>query len=173
MLAITAVLTVVYSIRIYHFVFRGEPEKEVEESPLAMKLPLVVLAALTATSWLAVDQFSHALERSYPAALDVHAYDLGGLVEHVATIETIALTVGILAFGYAGFRYRKSIYDAAPAAIPRILEQRYGINGLYLRFVDLYRDVCGVVRRSQTGDLNYNTVGVVLAFLIGIAVLLV
>jgi len=172
-LAITAVLTVVYSIRIYHFVFRGEPEKEVEESPLAMKLPLVVLAALTATSWLAVDQFSHALERSYPAALDVHAYDLGGLVEHVATIETIALTVGILAFGYAGFRYRKSIYDAAPAAIPRILEQRYGINGLYLRFVDLYRDVCGVVRRSQTGDLNYNTVGVVLAFLIGIAVLLV
>lgn len=172
-LAITAVLTVVYSIRIYDFVFRGEPEKEVEESPLAMTVPLIVLAVLTATSWLAIDQFSHALERSYPAALDVHAYDLGGLVEHVATAETIALTAGILVVGYLGFRYRKSIYDAAPAAIPTVLEKRYGINGFYLWIADLYRDFCGVVRRSQTGDLNYNTVGVVLAFLLGVAVLLI
>lgn len=172
-LAITAVLTVVYSIRIYHFVFRGEPEKEVEESPMAMTIPLIVLAALTATSWLAINQFSHGLERSYPAALDVHAYDISGLIGHVVTVETIALTVGILVVGYLGFRFRKPIYDAAPDAIPSLLEQRYGINGLYLRIADLYRDVCGIVRRTQTGDLNYNTVGVVLAFLIGIGVLLV
>ncbi|MFT4890168.1 MAG: NADH-quinone oxidoreductase subunit L [Halobacteriales archaeon] len=172
-LAVTAVLTVVYSIRIYHFVFRGEPEKEVDESPSAMTVPLIVLAALTATSWLAIDQFSHALEASYPAGAEVHAYDLGGLVEHVATAETIALTVGILAVGYLAFRSRTSIYDAAPDAVPAILERRYGINGFYLRIADLYRDLCGVVRRTQTGDVNYNTVGVVLAFLIGIAVLLV
>jgi NADH-quinone oxidoreductase subunit L len=172
-LAITAVLTVVYSIRIYHFVFRGEPQKEVDESPLAMTGPLAVLAALTATSWLAIGPFSHALERSYPASVDLHAYDISGLLGHVVTVETIGLTVGILAFGYAGFHFRESIYDAAPAAIPAILEQRYGLNGLYLWFVDLYGEFCGVVRRSQTGDINYNTVGVVLAFLVGVAVLLV
>ena len=172
-LAVTAVLTVVYSIRIYHFVFRGEPQKDVDESPLAMTGPLVVLAALTATSWLAIGQFSHALERSYPASVDLHAYDLSGLFGHVVTVETIGLTVGILAFGYAGFHFRESIYDAAPAAIPAILEQRYGLNGLYLWFVGLYGEFCGVVRRSQTGDINYNTVGVVLAFLVGVGVLLV
>lgn len=172
-LIITAVLTVVYSLRIYQYMFRGEPEKNVEESPPAMTIPLAALAGLTVTSWLAIGRFSHGLEASVPAAIDLEALDITGLIQHVLTVETMAITVGILLAGYIGFRARETIYPAVPTGVHSLLANRYGLNGLYLTIARLYRDLCAIVRRTQTGDLNYNTVGFGLAFLIGFVVLLV
>ncbi|MFB6150957.1 MAG: NADH-quinone oxidoreductase subunit L [Haloarculaceae archaeon] len=169
-LAVTAVLTAVYAIRIYYLVFVGESDRDVEEAPLAMTGPLAVLAALTATSWLAVGPLSSALE-TYFHGSHLHAYALGGFLEHTLTLRTAALTAGILGLGYLGFRYREEVHDAAPAGLLAVLDAGYGFDAVYGAAVDAYGWWCTRTRTIQTGDVNYNAVGVVVALALGALVL--
>ncbi|CCQ34140.1 NADH dehydrogenase L subunit protein [Halorhabdus tiamatea SARL4B] len=169
-LAITAVLTVVYSLRIYYLMFLGEPSESVIESPPAMTGPLAILAGLTATSWLAIGPLSGALETYFPSA-DVHGYTIVGFVEHTLTVQTLALTAAILGVGYLGFRFRKPINDAAPKGLLSALAMGYGFDAVYERVVAVYRWWCARARVIQTGDVNYNVVGIVVALVIGAVVL--
>lgn len=169
-LAITAVLTVVYSLRIYYLMFLGEPSESVTESPPAMTGPLAVLAGLTLTSWLAIGPLSEALSTYFPGA-DVHGYTILGFVEHTLTLQTLALTAAILGLGYLGFRFRKPINDAAPEGLLSALAMGYGFDAVYERIVAVYRWWCTRTRVIQTGDVNYNVVGVVVALVIGAVVL--
>ncbi|MFB6200416.1 MAG: NADH-quinone oxidoreductase subunit L [Halorhabdus sp.] len=171
-LAVTAVLTAVYSIRIYYLVFYAQPTASAEESPLAMTGPLAVLAVLTATSWIAIGPLSTALATYFPHS-HLHAYTLLEFVEHTLTVRTAALTAGILGVGYLGFHFRQSINDATPAGLLAILDAGYGFDRLYESVVMAYRWWCTRTRGIQTGDVNYNVVGVVVALVIGAVVLVV
>jgi len=171
-LTITAVLTVVYSLRIYYLMFLGEPSESVTESPLAMTGPLSILAGLTLTSWLAIGPLSEALQTYFPGA-EVHGYTIMEFVEHTLTVQTLALTAGILGLGYLGFRFRKPINDAAPESLLSVLALGYGFDAVYERCVGAYRWWCARTRVIQTGDLNYNVVGIVVALVIGGIVLVI
>ncbi|MFW5956104.1 MAG: NADH-quinone oxidoreductase subunit L [Halorhabdus sp.] len=169
-LAVTAVLTAVYSLRIYYLMFVAEPTAEAEGAPLAMAGPLAVLAGLTATSWLTIGPLSSGLATYFPGA-DLHAYTLTSFLEHTLTPRTALLTAGILGFGYLAFHYRESINDAAPDSLLAALEVGYGFDALYVAFVSGYRWWCERTRFIQTGDVNYNAVGVVIALVIAAVVL--
>ncbi|WP_136688218.1 NADH-quinone oxidoreductase subunit 5 family protein [Halorhabdus amylolytica] len=171
-LAVTAVLTAVYSIRIYYLVFVAEPTANAQESPLAMTGPLAVLAGLTVTSWLAIGPLSSGLATYFPES-HLHAYTLLEFLEHTLTPRTAVLTTGILGLGYLGFHFRASINDAAPAGLLAVLDAGYGFDQLYEGLVAAYRWWCTRTRLIQTGDVNYNTVGIVLALVIGAVVLVI
>ncbi|WP_158854709.1 NADH-quinone oxidoreductase subunit L [Halorhabdus sp. CUG00001] len=171
-LAVTAVLTAVYSIRIYYLVFYAEPTASAEESPLAMTGSLAMLAGLTLTSWLAIGPLSSGLETYFPGA-EIHGYTIVGFVEHTLTPRTAVLTAGILGFGYLGFHSRASINDAAPGGLLAVLEAGYGFDQLYEGFVAAYRWLCTRTRVIQTGDVNYNAVGIVVALVIAAVVLVI
>ncbi|WP_181685701.1 NADH-quinone oxidoreductase subunit 5 family protein [Halorhabdus salina] len=171
-LAITAVLTAVYSIRIYYLVFVAEPTASAEESPLAMTGPLAVLAGLTVTSWLAIGPLSDGLATYFPAS-HLHAYTLVEFLEHTLTPRTAVLTAGILGFGYVGFRFREPINVAAPNGLLAILDAGYGFDRLYKELVAAYRWWCTRTRIIQTGDVNYNAVGIVVALVLAAVVLVI
>ena len=169
-LAVTAVLTAVYSIRIYYLVFYAEPTTSAEESPLAMTGPLAVLAGLTATSWLAIGPLSSGLATYFPES-HLHAYTLVEFLEHTLIPRTAVLTAGILGFGYLAFHYQTSINDAAPGDLLTVLDAGYGFDRLYEGLVVAYRWWCTRTRVIQTGDVNYNAVGIVVTLVIGAMVL--
>ena len=170
-LAVTAVLTVVYSLRIYVLVFTGEPSTDASRVPVRMAVPLFVLAILTLCSWAAVPSLSQALSETVPAGA-VETYTLSSFVDHVLTASTLMLTGTILAVGAVAFRYRAAIASVTPAFIASLLDRRYGFDDVYLRSVDAYAWVAGQSRRLQRGHTNSTVAAIALAFATGLAVLI-
>ncbi|MCU4726652.1 NADH-quinone oxidoreductase subunit 5 family protein [Halapricum hydrolyticum] len=169
-LAVTAVLTVVYSLRIYVLVFTGEPSTDAGRVPIRMAVPLFVLAVLTLGSWAAVPSFSQALAETVPARA-VETYTLSSFVDHVVTTSTLALTGTVLVAGAVGFRYRAAIAGVTPTFVTSILDRRYGFDDLYLRSVGAYAWVASRSRRLQRGHTNSTVAAIALAFAAGLAVL--
>ncbi|MBA5942183.1 MAG: NADH-quinone oxidoreductase subunit L [Methanophagales archaeon] len=169
-LAGTAVLTVVYSARMYYYVFMGEPAVKAKESPAVITIPLIILAAATTVSWLYIDAFTKSMHALLPEFIP--HISIPGLIHKTFIYEAfispiIIATVICLLSGYLVFTIRERIYAMVPALLKEIIARKYGFDDLYKGvFVKAYFSWSGSFRKLQTGDLNYNVMGVVLAFVI-------
>jgi len=190
---ITAAITVAYSLRAYHLVFCGAKGPRVHEAHPVMTLPLMVLGFGAVVSWLLFGYQSGSLEATGVA---VEAASTGEfIVETVLSPALLLSLLALVAGGYVFWRRRDPggwVREAAPR-LTAVLDAGYGFDRLYLAMV---RGLvtCGratarlfeagtldaanylvaraaaalgrLTRRLQTGDLVFNTLGILLGLVL-------
>ena len=174
LLIITAVLTAIYSWRMYWLTFQAQPRSEAEphESPWQMTLPLSLLGIGTLISWLYVGGYTSKLANQLPYH-DVELLEVGELWRH--TFGSPMIIIGILAvaiFVILGVVWSKrgAPVPAGPRMWADLVTDTKGFFDWFWGFwVVLMRAVASVLSLFQTGDLNYNSLWLAIGF---IAVLL-
>lgn len=137
---ITAALTAFYMFRLLFITFNGsfrgteEQRHHLHESPLAMTLPLIVLAVLSAIGgFVGVPELFMEGGEKLAAFLSPVIKPNDGLhVEHSTEWLLMAVTTGIAmtAILIAYFRYR-TYKEEQPSAVGRLLENKWYVDELY------------------------------------------
>jgi NADH-quinone oxidoreductase subunit L len=178
LLIIAAFFTAAYSWRLYWLTFQGDNRTKIEvhEAPWAMAGPLVALAAGSILFWVYISPYTSSMVFSLPQ-YPVEHIALGNLVHHAFTspIIWVTLVVAILIALFT-LRWKATVINAfqRPSAITLPLMRAYWFDIFYNRFI-----VRGLFsfwqwfRKVQTGDLNYNNLGIVIGFVMFLILLFV
>jgi NADH-quinone oxidoreductase subunit L len=171
LMVVTAVLTAAYTLRMLNLVFWGQSrrgEKHVHEAPWQMSIPLVLLAIGTVISWMSIGF----LVRAYAAFHDAVTFQVLPLTLIEFIIETLStwwiVGLSLLAFllgiglFYLRKRYAENQFGVTTITVAR---KGYGFDTFYGWIVAGLRAFAIWFRKTHTGDLNYNMVGVVIGLL--------
>ena len=171
---IVAGITALYTARMVWLVFFGTArgEAHAHDAPQAMRIALGVLAAGTLTTWLLAGPFAAMLESTLPFH-DLHGLTTGTLIEEVlgAPLTLAALGVigvGILLWAARGWLTWLVGLLNAPG---RLAAADFGFEWINGRAVALAQGVAGVLRRTQTGQLNWNVAGIALGLIVVLIIL--
>lgn len=138
--AVTALLTAVYMTRLMILTFWNDERFDLKhgppprESPLSMRIPLVVLAVGAALSgWLGVSEglsggripnvIEHLLEPAVAHVTSPHSADRG--VEWILTGVSSLIAIGGILLGFSWFKSRPL------RKAPRLLEEKYRVDEIY------------------------------------------
>ena len=167
LMIITAILTAAYTFRMLNLVFWGQPrqQRQGHEASWQMTTPLILLAIGTVISWLAIGY----LTKAYAAFHfnDVTAFSVAGFI--VETFSTPVVGLSIIAFFLGiGLYYVRKKYatNAVGKTTINVARKGYGFDAFYLMIVSGLRAFSKQFRRTHTGDLNYNMIGIVIGMLL-------
>ncbi|NLY94141.1 MAG: NADH-quinone oxidoreductase subunit L [Myxococcales bacterium] len=155
-LALAALSTAFYSLKLYLRTFTGEPRHDAEphEGGLEMKLPLVLLAVgavLAGYLWLpaeGLERFAESLRAVVRDALPVEAH--GGALPMIVGLGALAIGAGLAVALYKG-----KAEDPLPAklgAFYRAAYQNFGVDALYDRL--FVRPVAAISRFVRSFDFE-------------------
>lgn len=138
---VTAFMTSFYMFRLYYMTFHGEPRMDpevkahVHESPPSMRVPLMVLAALSIVGGLLLGFPPEAgLLHHFLEPVFHHAFELGGGHHKFALIDVVLMVVS-LAVAVGGWLLAYRLYVQQPD-MPAQLAERF--RALYTLFVNKY-----------------------------------
>jgi hypothetical protein len=129
-----------------------------------MAAPLVLLAIGTVVSWVGIGFLSRAY-KSYD--LSEHGLTVSSFVTE--TFQTPVVWISLIAFfiGIGLFMIRKQYaVQSIGARTVIIARQGYGFDRFYGWIIQCLRRFALVLRKTHTGDLNYNIAGIALGFLL-------
>jgi NADH:ubiquinone oxidoreductase subunit 5 (subunit L)/multisubunit Na+/H+ antiporter MnhA subunit len=172
-LTLATFLTAAYSFRMYWMTFQGTKRTKIHghDGPWPMSLPLIILAIGATIFWVTVGPYTSTMVNSlsqYP----VEHISIGHLVSTTFGSPVIWITVGvIILLILLWLRWRTTVASAfkEPSAYTLPLRKGYWFDSVYYSFVN--NVVIGssqMVRKLQTGSLNYN----ILSIIIGLGVFL-
>lgn len=168
-------LTALYTLRMVAMVFYGEPRgaQHAHDAPPAMRVSLSVLAACALVTWLLVGPFGAMLNGTLP----FHHLHTGTTIEVVGEVIRAPATwiaLCVVAAGLAVWLIRTGLAPLVKLAQPlsRFIERGMGFEWLNLKSIDLIQSTASVLRRTQTGHLNLNMVGIVAGLILVLAILL-
>lgn len=165
-------ITSLYTIRMVSLVFyrRTGADKEIHEAPRIMRFVLGILAFGVLTTWLLIGTFSQLYADSLPF-YNLHSEDLVVVIVEIFSSPWTYLALGMVFLGLLVWivrsKFTKLTRTLAPGAI--FIRQGFGfekINQLIIRSIN---NAAGSLRKLQTGQLNWNLVGIV----VGLVVVLV
>lgn len=146
--AAAAVLTSIYTFRLWFMTFTGKPrsERHAHESPAVMTIPLALLGILALVfGGLAVSLFIPFVSESYEHSLVVELAPLGGYelgeIAHAGTvIQSIPIIAGVGGFIIAWLIYNRRLLDVsrivkASNPLYRLLLNRYYLDNLFTDFI--------------------------------------
>ncbi len=137
----TALLTAFYMFRMFFLTFGGtfrgtdEQKHHLHESPLAMTLPLMVLAVLSVIGgWVGIPElFLHGGERLIeflsPVIPVVEGHAISHSTEYLLMGLSTALVLSVIFFAWTRYRQYRSEESSAPFA--RLLENKWYVDELY------------------------------------------
>jgi len=166
----TALLTACYSFRMLNLVFWGKSRRETKahDAHWEMSVPLVILAVGALVSWISAGYFTRAFATF--RFQSVTGVDLATFVGD--TFSSPAVIFSLLAFfcGLGLWYVRKGLASWGAMKWPmRIVKAGYYFDAFYAGLLLGMRELAVRFRRTHTGDLNVNMIGVALA-LLGLAV---
>jgi len=165
-------VTALYSLRMVWMIFAGErhgPEPIHDALP-AMRISLALLAFGTLTSWLLAGPLGKVFAATLPAQhLETeNTWTLAGLI-FLNPATWITLAVIALGFGlWAGRKYFISLAQT----LKRLAESELGFDWINRQVVRLTQNVAASLQRMQTGQLNWNVVGILGGLIVVLFVLL-
>lgn len=174
-MVLVAGLTALYTIRCVWMVFFGEARSDyhAHKVELAMKVALAPLALAALVSWLAVGPFSKLLGEATLPQHHIESLSIAGLIHEVLSVPTLvalaAIAIGIVLWllraKLAGFvEGLKSIQWAA--------DHSFGFEAINSAVVGVTNSLADTLRKTQTGLLNWNVLGILAALIILFAALL-
>jgi NADH-quinone oxidoreductase subunit L len=169
-------LTAAYTIRVVWLVFFGKRrgEAHVHDAPPAMRIVLAILALGALTTWLLAGPFSLLLQSTLPFH-ELHSETTLELVTEVLTAPATWLALAVIAAGLAAWRWR-GIFANVLARL-RLIEDAassdFGFEWLNRRLLQGAQRTAMRLRRTQTGQLNWNALGIVSGLLIVLIVVLI
>jgi NADH-quinone oxidoreductase subunit L len=174
-MVLCAGLTAFYTFRLVWMVFYG-PRQEAgaaHDAPAVMRLSLAVLALGSLASWLVAGPFGAMLRRSLP----FHTLDVVGTGQAVLTILTAWstwLALAVVVLGLAAWWWRERLARAASRLrfLSRAAAVDFGFAWLNEAILRGVRAVADGLAVTQTGQLNWNVLGLVVGLGLVLAVLL-
>jgi len=168
-------LTALYTFRMVWMVFYGTRRSEgaVHDAPLAMRLSLVVLALGTLTSWVSAGPFGQMLARSLPFhTLDVAS--TGQIVLTVLMAWPTWLALAIVALGLSAWWWRERLakFTSRLRFLARAAAGDFGFAWLDEAIVRTAQGTAEKLSLTQTGQLNWNVLGVVAGLVVVLAFLI-
>jgi NADH-quinone oxidoreductase subunit L len=139
----------------------GEHSSHLHDAGLAMRVALAPLAAGTALTWLLAGPFARMLEKTLPFH-HLEAESTWGLVLEVVTAPATLLALAVVAIGLAAWQRRDLLAGLVKhlGALRFAAVESFGFEWLNQRVVDLTRRSAASLRVFQTGQLNWNLVGI-------------
>jgi len=172
-LTLATLLTAAYSFRMYWMTFQGSKRTAIHahDGPWPMSLPLVILAIGATIFWVTIGPYTSTMVSSlsqYP----VEHISIGALASSTFGSPVIWITLGvIILLVLLWSRWKVTIADTfkEPSTSILPLTKGYWFDSVYYSFIN--NGVLGssqILRKLQTGSLNYN----ILSIVIGLGVFL-
>jgi NADH-quinone oxidoreductase subunit L len=169
----SAGVTALYTVRLLYMIFWGEPSggpKPAHDGLPAMRVSLIVLAFGTLTTWLLAGSFSQMLSNTLPFH-HLEAEPTIALVKQICLAPTTWIALGVIALGFIAWSARARFTAFAQAFRP-IAEAGFGFEALNRQIVNGVKRSATFVQTSQTGQLNWNVVGILAGLVIVLLVVL-
>ena len=157
----SAGVTALYTIRLLYLIFWGDlrgPQPAHDGLP-AMRVSLIVLAFGTLTTWLLAGGFSQLLASTLPFH-HLEAEPTLTMVKQICLAPTTWIALGVIALGCAAWLVRTRFTTLAEAFRP-VLEAGFGFDALNRQIVQGVKRTAKFVQIAQTGQLNWNVIGIV------------
>ncbi len=172
---IGAGLTAIYTIRMVSMVFYGERRAKeiIHEAMIAMRFSLVILSFGVMTSWLLAGPFSEMLSQSLPYH-EIHAESTIDMVIDIVIAPATWITVMVIFLGLFVWQQRRAFKGVINqlGTVIRFMREGMGFEWINHQVVAGIRTAAAELSITQTGQLNWNMVGIV-AGLITLLVLLI
>jgi len=161
---IGAGLTAYYSLRMVAMVFFGKPEEPAHghDALPAMRFSLFVLAFCTLTTWSLAGGVGQMMEGSLPSH-HLHGSGTWAIVTEVFTAPTTGFALGIIALGLAAWHWRSSLAWLIKPLRPlhTFVASGLGFEWINQQVINGIKGAAAALRKTQTGQLNFNVAGVV------------
>jgi NADH-quinone oxidoreductase subunit L len=174
LMLIGAGLTALYTFRMVWLVFYGEPRRpgHFHDAQAAMRAALLPLAFGTLATWLLAGPFSRLLASTLP----YHHLELEGtwnLALEILTAPATLLALAVIAAGLAAWWWRSRLtWLSRPlAVIGRFAEQGFWFEQLNQQITDLTQRAAAALSMTQTGQLNWNLLGILAGLLVVLLIL--
>ncbi len=175
LMLIGAGLTAFYTFRMTWLVFFGTQREElhVHETGTAMKISLAILSIGSFTTWL----FFGGLNKLLSTSMPFHAIKEESTVEMVTAIRSapatwfalLVVTLGLALFFTVG---RKFALSESPGWLNSLTDSSFGFESVNHFVMNTVSKFAESLRATQTGELNWNILGIIGALFIVLAVLL-
>lgn len=162
-------ITAFYTFRMVSMVFWGEtavtrPQEpiHVHDAGAAMKIALIPLAFATCTTWLLVGPFSQWLQATLPSQ-HIHTASTLTFVLEILAAPATYLALAVVALGLAAWwqRDRLTGVGSALSGLGRAAGNGFGFESVNRGIVSLTQRSAAALQHTQTGQLNWNIVGIV------------
>ncbi len=180
-------ITALYATRVTWLVFWAPPRetnkvassnghsrpKEIGDAPRAMRIALGVLVGATFTSWLLIGGVSEMFARTLTLA-NVHVLTLFEMMAEIFLTPLTWIALGAVGFGVWLWTARERFANvrASWQFVTRAAENSFGFEWLNAQVVRATMGAAARLRVTQTGQLNWNMVGIVGGFVLVLAVLM-
>ena len=175
LMLIGAGLTAFYTFRMTWLVFFGSAREDLHVHAIgnAMKVSLVVLSLGTFTTWLFFGGLSGVLSSSMP----FHAIETESTLEMIQTVSfapatwfaLLTVALGLALFFTFG---RKVALAENPRWLDALTDSSFGFEPVNHWVVKLVQNFAERLRATQTGELNWNILGIIGALLFVAAILI-
>ncbi len=175
LMLIGAGLTAFYTFRITWMVFFGTRREElhIHETGVAMKVSLALLSIGTCITWLFFGGLNKLLSESMP----FHGIEEESTLEMVKAISfapatwiaLLVIALGLTLFFTLG---RKAALTESPRWLNKLTESSFGFESVNHFVVNTVSKFAENLRSTQTGQLNWNILGIIGALFVVLAVLL-
>ncbi|HEY70716.1 MAG TPA: NADH-quinone oxidoreductase subunit L [Anaerolineae bacterium] len=157
-------ITACYTLRMVSMVFyrkRGSV-KASHDAPVAMRISLGTLSLGVFTTWLLAGAFGELLTGSLPYH-QLQTSKTFDLALELLNAPATWLALLVILLGFALWMMHKQLKPLIVFLRPlsRIAENRFGFEHLNQGVIRIARSLSSVLRRTQTGQLNWNIVGIV------------
>jgi NADH-quinone oxidoreductase subunit L len=186
---IGAAITGLYTVRMFVLVFGGEGHRGGEghhitqaghdalaghSIPLTMRIPLIILAFGTLTTWLLVGPFTRLLADSLPFH-QLHAEETFVMVSEVITAPATWFALLLILGGIASWLLRERYAGLIQAFRPfgDLLSAGMGFEWLNRQVASLVHASASVLRNTQTGLLPWNVAGIAGGFILVLVLMVI
>ncbi len=174
-MVIGAGLTACYTLRVVWLVFWGEAriEGHPHDAGRYMRVSLSALALGTGLTWLLVEPFGRLLEETLPFH-HPHTLTTGALITDIVRAPATGLALAAVALGLGAWWWRGRLTRVAGwlAPLAAVAADDFGFERLNTSIVNLTHTAAERLRRTQTGQLNWNTAGIAGGLVVVLAILL-
>lgn len=161
---VVAGITAFYSLRMVSMVFYGEPQSKAHyhDAPSRMRISLAILALGTLVTWILVGSFSKFLSSTLPFH-EIHAETTIAYIVEIFSAPATWVALVIVAVGLALWlaRDRVAILGEMLKPLGRIAEKSFGFEWINQQIIKGTQSIAEGLRRTQTGQLNWNIVGII------------
>jgi NADH-quinone oxidoreductase subunit L len=171
---LVAGITAFYSLRMVWMVFYGEAQSKAHfhDAPSRMRISLFLLALGTLLTWLLVGPFSELLANTLPFH-EIHTESTIAFVVEIFIAPATWVALAIVAMGLSLWliRDRITVLGRILKPLGTIAEKSFGFEWINQQIIRGTQRIAEGLRRTQTGQLNWNVVGIIGGLVIVLIVL--
>jgi NADH-quinone oxidoreductase subunit L len=166
-------ITALYTIRLIWMIFwdspRGGPQPTHDGLP-AMRISLILLAFGTLASWLLTGNFAQMLSKTL-LFHHIESLQTSTMIEQIFMAPATWAALGVIALGIGAW-FVRSRFTTVTRTFKPFVEQGFGFEAVNRQIVRGIKQTALFMQIAQTGQLNWNVIGILAGLFVVLLVLL-